>query len=176
MISAELHGNEREYLYSLYTTATISGDAVGRGCRTHVVNHRGILCTVGYNIARTTIRRQIHERLQLAAANRREMIQIYVEQQQERAALIASRTRLRGLIKQRIAGEIDQDAMQAAAIPILRDALGTIPQLKAIGIFGKDGSLLTTTNETWFTRRLKKRSRFHLCTNWAHSHRTPLSK
>jgi signal transduction histidine kinase/DNA-binding response OmpR family regulator len=108
----------------------------------------GILSTVGYSIAQSIVRRQIHERLLLAASNRREMIQTYVAQQQERAALVASRTRLRQLIKQHLAGQIDAATMQKDALPILRDVLQTTKDLESISVVSLEGERIVATDES----------------------------
>ena len=60
----------------------------------------GLVSTAGYGVARSIIRDQIYERLQVAAADRHAMVLNYVAQQHERAGLVASRTKLRQLVEQ----------------------------------------------------------------------------
>src|SRR5437016_11353024 len=58
----------------------------------------GMLILATGTIARRIVRNEIDERLVLAATDRQALLQIYIRQQHERVALVASRTRLRQLI------------------------------------------------------------------------------
>jgi light-regulated signal transduction histidine kinase (bacteriophytochrome) len=57
---------------------------------------------VGFRFARNSLTTEIHTRLDTLAHNREERLRAYVSQQKERAALVASRTRLRTELMNRL--------------------------------------------------------------------------
>ncbi len=63
-----------------------------------VVLTAGALSVVSYSYAYQTLRREIHARLTVMTADRQKILIGYIEQQQERVALVASRTRFRPVI------------------------------------------------------------------------------
>ncbi len=81
------------------------------------------LLLVGFPFIRGALQEQVLNGLSAQAANRRRMVREYVGRQQERLALITSRTRLRQLLDEHADGAISREQLQAAAGPILHDAL-----------------------------------------------------
>ena len=101
---------------------------------------------VAYEVARGIIRHEIHTRLRVVANERRELIREYIGRQQERIALIASRTRFRTLIDQYLQGESDEAAMRSGTLRILEDALASTSGVEAVWFLDRDGRVLTASD------------------------------
>ncbi len=78
---------------------------------------------VGYRFAHETLRDQINQRLSQKAADLRKLVLAYIARQQGRAALVASRTRLRQLLDEHTDGTISPDQFQGESRKILQDAI-----------------------------------------------------
>ncbi|MEX0819223.1 MAG: response regulator [Pirellulaceae bacterium] len=107
---------------------------------------------VGYRLAERIIRDQIHQRLRVAAADRRAMIESYVAQQYERVSLVASRTQFRNLVDQYQRGAIDIDEMREGTGKILHDALTSTQDFRAIWLVDREGKVLTATDIKYWER------------------------
>ena len=105
-----------------------------------------VLTAVSYTVARAAIRQQIRLRLQTAAEDRAEMLRMYVDQQHERAQLVASRTRLRQLLSERNRGQIEPDAFVQQSQRILKDALQNTRDFLEISITDLQGNVVATNN------------------------------
>ncbi len=97
--------------------------------------------------ARSTARDEIDQRLVLAASDRQALLQLYVRQQQERVALVASRTRLRQLIGDHAAGKTPADEFRRQSDQILTDAQRSAEGFVAISIASPYGIVITATDE-----------------------------
>ena len=106
----------------------------------------GAMTAVGYFASREIVRSQIHQRLVVAAADRHAMVKNYVAQQHERVSLVASRTRLRQLVNEYIAGELDEASMQEQTGRILSDALKSTEGFREIWIANVAGTVITATS------------------------------
>ncbi|MGI8982589.1 MAG: response regulator [Pirellulaceae bacterium] len=115
---------------------------------------------VGYLVARNIVQDQIHDRLKVATADRHQMLLAYVERQQERAALVASRTQLRRLIEQHAGGELDDDKLRTGAEPILGDARKSIPEFEEIWICDQNGKAIAATNPSLIGKDFSAREEF----------------
>ena len=103
----------------------------------------GALTGAGYFLARAMLREQIEDRLTIIAASRQALLLHCVEQQMERAALVASRTRLRQLLGEHAAGKIAPEEFRAETATILLDAKNSTEGFLGIWIVGLDGKVLT---------------------------------
>ena len=101
---------------------------------------------VGYEIAQSNVRDQIHDRLRVSLTAQRTLVLSYVDRQRERAALIASRTRLRKLVEEYLAGDRTADSMRKNTRPILDDAMKTNNEFLAIWIADPNGKVITSTD------------------------------
>ena len=117
--------NDRSHQHPTDSAAAVGRTSIQRKLAIYVCG--AVLLTAvavgwaGYGFARSTIRQLIGERLEMTAADRREMLLAYVRQQQERIGLVASRTRLRDLMEANLNGR-GTDGFRAEARRILRDA------------------------------------------------------
>jgi|GEM_PF-1214158 len=105
---------------------------------------------VAYEVARGIIRQQIHSRLKVVANERRELMREYIGRQQERVALIASRTRFRTLIDEYRRGMLDETSMRAGTVRILEDALASTSGVEAVWVVDPDGQVLTASESRYF--------------------------
>ncbi|MDH3216721.1 MAG: response regulator [Candidatus Krumholzibacteria bacterium] len=112
----------------------------------------GLMSAVGYFVARETVREGIHQRLRTAARDRHHMIEAYVAQQHERVGLVASRTRLRKLIAEYVAGVSDAESMRNQTQVILRDAQRSTSGFDDIWVTDRDGRVITSTNYGYLNR------------------------
>ncbi len=114
-----------------------------------VVLTAGALSVASYVFARRILRAQIHDRLSVVANDRQKLLFGYVQQQQERVALVASRTRLRQLLEQFGASQLDAETFHAETRRILLDAQGSSPGLLAIWITDLNGRCITATGDEY---------------------------
>lgn len=108
----------------------------------------GTLILAAGNFARRIVRDQIDQRLVLAGTDLQALLQMYIRQQEERVALVASRTRLRQLIEDHAAGKIPADEFRRQSAQILADARRSAEGFLAISIASPQGLVITTTDET----------------------------
>ncbi|WP_182865407.1 response regulator [Rhodopirellula sp. JC639] len=99
-----------------------------------------------YQFAKRGVTTQIHARLKTVAHDRQQRVLAYVNQQKERVALVASRTRLRGYLDERIHDEIDEEKFRQGAERILRDAKSSTEEFLAISITDLQGRVITSTD------------------------------
>ncbi|QEG02221.1 Signal transduction histidine-protein kinase BarA [Stieleria maiorica] len=99
-----------------------------------------------YQFAKDGVTEQIHARLETAAHDRQQRVLAYVNQQQERVLLVASRTRLRGYLYERIHREIDEGKFRHGVERILRDAMASTDEFLAISITDPQGRVITSTD------------------------------
>ncbi len=104
------------------------------------------LTGVSYFAARHIIRQQVEQRLNLAAAQRAQAIEMYVRQQHERVRLIASRTRLRQLLRRWMHQEIVSEELQSEASQILLDALAGSEDFTQIALADLSGRIVAATS------------------------------
>ncbi len=107
----------------------------------------GLMSWAGYILARNIIQDQIQERLRVAAADRHQMVLSFVDQQLERAGLVASRTKLRNLIAEFKHGNISEDDMRSGTRPIIADAVEGTAGFRVISIADVGGRVLTSTSD-----------------------------
>ncbi len=107
----------------------------------------GMLILAGQPFVRRIVTDQIDQRLVLAASDRQVLLQTYIGQQQERVALIASRTRLRQLVGEYEAGKIPGDEFRSESRRILVDAQRSSEEFLAISITDPAGKVITSTDE-----------------------------
>lgn len=98
-----------------------------------------------YIFVRTTVSEDIHRELQLHVEALREVVSAHVSHQYERAALVASRTRLRELLGEFSRGETSQAALQAQGGRILRDAMQSTEGFQRIRIASESGRIILST-------------------------------
>jgi signal transduction histidine kinase len=108
---------------------------------------------VGFRFARNSLTTEIHTRLDTLAHNREERLRAYVSQQKERAALVASRTRLRTELMNRL----DKAAPESADFlentrRILIDANETLNDFLAIWVTDPEGTVVTATDDAYLGR------------------------
>ncbi|QDV85045.1 hybrid sensor histidine kinase/response regulator [Planctomycetes bacterium TBK1r] len=101
-----------------------------------------------FQFAKTSLIGQIHQRLQTAAHDRQQRILAYVDQQKERALLVASRTRLRSYLAERIEGTVGEARFRQGVQRILIDAKLSTPEFLSISITDPQGQVITSTDES----------------------------
>ena len=111
---------------------------------------------VAYDVARGIIRQEIHTRLRVVANERRELIREYIGRQQERIALIASRTRFRTLIDEYLQGISDEASMRSGTLRILEDALASTSGVEAVWVVDRDGRVLTASEPRILTEDFRE--------------------
>jgi PAS domain S-box-containing protein len=107
----------------------------------------GTLILSGHRFVRGIVTAQIDQRLVLAASDRQVLLQTYVRQQQERVALVASRTRLRQLIEEYAAGRMQGEVFRSESSRILVDAQRSSEGFLTISITDPVGKVITSTQE-----------------------------
>ena len=105
------------------------------------------LTLAGYSFVREMLRDELREELNLRGAGLREVMLSYIAQQHERASLVASRTRLRQLLRARLDGEVESEAFVSQTRRILLDARQSTRDFLDIRIAGLDGRIVTATDE-----------------------------
>lgn len=107
----------------------------------------GTLILSGHRFVRKMVVEQINQRLILAASDRQVLLQTYIRQQQERVALVASRTRLRQLTEDYEAGKLPGDEFRSESRRILVDAQKSSEGFLAISITDPEGKVITSTED-----------------------------
>ena len=105
------------------------------------------LSFLGYLAARRLIQGEIHRRLQLVADDYRDTLEDHVEQQRDRVLLVASRTRLRLLLDEFVAGKRTADECRELLRPILRDVLHSGGDFRVVRIATLDGRVLADSRD-----------------------------
>jgi signal transduction histidine kinase/CheY-like chemotaxis protein len=106
----------------------------------------GLMSWVGYLVARGIIRDQIHERLQVAANGSRDMVLSFVEQQFQRAELMACQTGLVELMTDLQSGEVSETVVRQRAQRILNDAAPKATEFRTMWVSNRDGHALASTD------------------------------
>lgn len=106
----------------------------------------GTLILSGHRFVRGIVTAQIDQRLVLAASDRQVLLQTYIRQQQERVALVASRTRLRQLIQEYAAGRMQGEVFRSESSRILVDAQRSSEGFLTISITDPVGKVITSTH------------------------------
>ncbi len=107
---------------------------------------------MGFGFARDSLTTQIHQRLRTAAHDREQRLNAYVNQQKERAVLVASRTQLRMYLAEHLDGIVPDERFRDGAERILDDAAASTDEFLAISITDPDGRVVTTTDESYFAK------------------------
>jgi sigma-B regulation protein RsbU (phosphoserine phosphatase) len=107
----------------------------------------GALSVASYVFARQTLRKQIHDRLSVVAADRQKLLLGFIQQQEERVWFVASRARLRELLEERHRGAITEEAFREQATAILRDAQHGCADCRAIWLADADGIAVAATHD-----------------------------
>jgi signal transduction histidine kinase/CheY-like chemotaxis protein/HPt (histidine-containing phosphotransfer) domain-containing protein len=104
------------------------------------------LALVGYvSVADTMVSRQ-NEWLLTALDSKRGLVEAYFAQQHERAALVASRTRLRELVADVLDGTVAPEPFREAATRILSDSIRSATDILSASILDPAGRVLCSTD------------------------------
>lgn len=111
------------------------------------------LSILGYQRAREMIRSRILDQLVLATSERRELLDLWVDQQKERVALVGSRTRFRRYLSERIRdlendewNDEKQEAFLTGTTRILSDALSSMKgEFRAIRVANESGIVVAAS-------------------------------
>ena len=114
------------------------------------------LSLAGYSFVRDMLRDELREELGLHGAGLREVILSYVAHQQERASLVASRTRLRQLLRAHLEGEVEAEPFLAQTRRILLDAKQSTRGFLDIRIADLDGRVITATDDASLGRDVSR--------------------
>jgi len=106
---------------------------------------------VGFRFAKEGLTKQIHQQLFILAHNRERRLDAYVSQQKERAMLVASRTRLRRYLQDRLNGPEPVDFLIGSK-RILADAKTSTKEFLDIWITDPSGIVVTSTNDEYLGR------------------------
>ena len=105
------------------------------------------LTFAGYSFVRDMLRDELREELNLRGAGLREVMLSYVAQQHERVSLVASRTRLRQLLRAHLDDEVEPESFLSQTRRILLDARQSTRDFLDIRIAGPDGRIVTATDD-----------------------------
>ncbi len=114
-----------------------------------------VICTatlanyIGFRFARESLTTQIHQRLSTVAHDREQRLIAYLNQQKERAELVASRTRLRKYLADRLQDPETTPDFLAGTTRILEDARINTPEFQAILITDPNGIVITSTDDRY---------------------------
>src|SRR3989442_13692950 len=108
----------------------------------------GTLILASERFARRIVSDEIDQRLVLIATDRQALLQAYIHQQQERVALVASRTRLRQLVEQRAPGKIPADQFRRQSAQILADPLRSADGFLSSSISDPRGIIFTAPDQS----------------------------
>jgi len=104
------------------------------------------LTLTGYLFVENLIHKQVDERLELAASDRRAMLAGYIDNQLERLSLFASRTHLRRLLGEFETSAITPEEFRSQTLRILNDARSSSRQILSIAIANKVGRVVASTD------------------------------
>lgn len=108
-----------------------------------------LLSVAAFVVAREMLYEQIDSRLSVVAADRQRLLLAYINQQHERVALVASRTRLRQLAQSYLQKELTNEEFLPQSQTILVDALQSTAGFNAIWLTDLDGRVLTATDDMY---------------------------
>jgi signal transduction histidine kinase/DNA-binding response OmpR family regulator len=108
-----------------------------------------VLGRAGYEFSRRSLRTEIQSRLSVVTGEREQMVVAFVQQQRERVALVASRTRLRQYLADRRKDNVSDDEFLEGSRRILRDAKASIDSFLEIWIADPKGIVVTATNDQY---------------------------
>jgi methyl-accepting chemotaxis protein len=111
-----------------------------------------VLGTAAFYVARSILNQQINSRLSVIARDRQKLLLAYIQQQHERVALVASRTRFRQLADSFRKGELAAEDFLLQSQEILIDARNSTHGFHAIWLADPDGRVITATDETYLDR------------------------
>ncbi len=100
----------------------------------------------GVWLLRQNLKQSIDERVVNDAVRRRDRVADQLHFERERAALVASRTRLRRLIEQHLDRQLDATGLQDAAGPILQDAQRSSDSTVGVRVLDPAGRCVISTN------------------------------
>ncbi|MCH5372594.1 MAG: HAMP domain-containing protein, partial [Planctomycetes bacterium] len=104
-----------------------------------------IASAISYLFIRDVVRNQITERLAAVVSEKRARLGDFVAQQHRSVRLVASRTRLRDLLRMVEQGLIGGDEFREESARILEDARTSSDGFRAIWIADEEGNVLTST-------------------------------
>lgn len=107
------------------------------------------LGVASFVIASRMLNEQIDSRLTVIAADRQKLLSAYLQQQRERVALVASRTRLRTLIQSQLNGEMTAEQVLPQSQEILLDAKQSTEDFQAIWLADPSGRVITATDASY---------------------------
>jgi phosphoserine phosphatase RsbU/P len=109
----------------------------------------GSLSLASYEFARKMLRQQIHDRLSVVVSDRQKLLLGFIQQQHERVSLVASRTRLRQLLEQSVAGLVPEEEFRRESRRILEDAKQSSTGCLAIWMTDANGRVVTATDDLY---------------------------
>lgn len=108
------------------------------------------LGVASFVISRRVLDEQIDSRLTVIATDRQKLLLAYLQQQLERVALVASRTRFRTLVQSYLSGEINGEEFLEKSQPILLDALQSTEDFRGIWLVDpRNGLVITATDDVY---------------------------
>lgn len=110
------------------------------------------LNVIDYFYVGAMLRDSVEQQLTLRAQGLVEVLRAHVRNKQDRASLVASRTRLRALLRQFQDGMIEREFFLQESTRILADARDSNESFIDIGIASVDGELLVSTDPEWIGR------------------------
>lgn len=122
----------------------------------------------GYVFARNLLRNQIQDRLRVVANERKYRLEAYADQQRERAALVASRTRLRQLLTKIQESSVPSRELRDEATQILRDAKRSTKGFQDIWVVDDAGRVLVATNEVYYDQQFSEDEDFRAGREFVH--------
>lgn len=106
----------------------------------------GCLSVNGYSVVRQTLRKQIDDRLVLAASDRQAYLLSYIQQQLEHVGLISSRPRLRRLLEALASERMSAEEFQLWCQPILLDFQDSAAGFQTVSVAAPWGLIAASTD------------------------------
>ena len=111
-----------------------------------------VLTTAGlgiasYIFARQTLRRQIHDRLSVVVSDRQKLLVAFIQQQQDKALLVASRTRVRQMVEEVQSGQMPVDRFRVESRRYLLDSQRSTEGMRAIWVADPSGRVIAGTDD-----------------------------
>ena len=107
-----------------------------------------VLTIIDYIYVRQLLTTSVQEQLTLRAEGIREVLLAHVRQRSDGIRLLASQTRLRELLEERLDGELDEDAFRAMTSRMLLDAQQSTEGFLNTRITDPAGMVVTATDVT----------------------------
>ncbi|MEM7017186.1 MAG: PAS domain S-box protein [Pseudomonadota bacterium] len=111
-----------------------------------------IISVFSFQLAYRSLTHQIHAQLDTVAHDRAARLNAYAREKRKEVRLIASRTRLRQYLQDRLNASVEESDFYGGTRQILKDTLASSQEFIAIWITDPSGRVITATNQDYIGR------------------------